>query len=149
MSYNPSARGTSFQGSSRQTGTGYQNGYGSTLTKATPVSTNTSGLIVPLDPSNEALVLAIVGLCSVDIPNAAIGEVFDNGRLENITTSFAIGDPVWAGKTPGTLTNVKPSIGVGSFLEGDFVIFLGAIVENEFNPSQKDIKLMISLVGQL
>jgi len=149
MSYSPLFRGANGKTSARSTETGYQNGTGSTLTKATPVATNASGQLVKADVSTEALSLAFVGLCGLDIPSAATGMISNAGRLENITTSFAVGDPVWLGKTAGTLTNINPNEGIGGFVEGDFVIFVGVIVKNEFNGSLKDIQLMLQVVGQL
>lgn len=149
MSYSPAFRGSNALGSARSAETGYQNGTGFTLTKSTPVSTNTSGQLVKVDVSSETLTQALVGLCSSDIPSAANGMVSNAGRLENISTSFSVGDPIWLGKTAGTLTNVKPDVGVGGFVTSDWVIFVGVITKNEFNGSLKDIQLMIQIVGQL
>lgn len=148
MTYAPSFFNKESSGSSRQTITNLQNGYGSGLAKGTPVSVNSSGQLVMVDITSDASVQAIVGMTGINIPNGAIGAIVDNGRLEDITTAFSIGDPVWIG-TNGMLTNIKPDYGVGSFAEGYFVVFIGVIVKNEFNPSLKDIKLMISVVGQL
>ena len=149
MSYSPFFFNQNSRGSSRATQAGFQNGSGSTLAMGVPVSVNTSSQILALDVTNEASVQAIVGLTGVSIPSAATGSVVDNGRLENITTSFAIGDAVYAGKA-NPLTNIKPDIGdADGFASGDFVIFIGVVVKNEFNPSLKDLKLMISVVGQL
>lgn len=151
MSYSPyflNKNGTGNVAGSRGTITNFQNGSGSTLAKATLVSVNVSGQLVPTDVTSEVLVQAMVGLTGISIPNAASGEVVDNGRLEDITTSFAIGDALYLGKT-GLLINTKPEIGVATFDEGDFVIFVGVVVKNEFNGSLKDLKLMISVIGQL
>lgn len=148
MSYSPYFLNQQSQGSVKGTVSNFQNASGSTLAKGTAVAVNTSSQLVLVDPSNEAIVQAIVGLTSIAIPNAATGGVQDNGRLENVTTSFAIGDALYIAKD-GSLTNVKPEIGVSSFTDGDFVIFVGVVVKNEFNVSLKDIKLMISIIGQL
>lgn len=149
MSYSPSFFNKNSTGSSRATQAGFQNGSGSTIALATPVSVDTNSKISPLDVSSELSVQAIVGLTGIAIPNAATGSVVDNGRLENITTSFAVGDAVYAGKS-SPLTNVKPDIGNGDgFAHGDFVVFIGVVVKNEFNPSLFDLKLMISVIGQL
>jgi hypothetical protein len=148
VTYSPNFRGYTGKGSSRQLQTSFQNGTVSQINKSIPVSVNTSSQIEPIDVSDEASVLAMVGLAGEDIPSAATGLVVDTGRLEEVTTAFAYGDAVYVSKTGG-LTNVKPEIGVGSFVEGDFVIFVGVIVKNEFNPLKKDIKLMLSVIGQL
>lgn len=151
MSYSPyffnkNASGT--VSGSRGTITNFQNGSGSTLAKATLVAVNASSQLVPVSVVSEATVLTIVGMTSMSIPNAAIGAVQDNGRLEDVASSFSIGDALYLGKD-GLLTNLKPEIGVAGFVEGDFVIFVGVLVKNEFNVSLKDIKLMISVIGQL
>lgn len=148
MSYSPAFRGNTAQGSSKALASGYQNGTLSTITKGTPVSVGVSGQVSPTDVTNEASVLALVGLMSVNTPSAANGTITDAGRLENITTSFAAGDPVWIA-VGGGLTNVKPNIGGGGFLSGHFVVFIGVIVVNEFNALQKDVQLMKFIVGQL
>lgn len=151
MSYSPyflNKTATGNVASARGTLTNFQNGSGSTLAKGTLVAVNTSSQLVPVVVSSEASVQAIVGMTSMAIPNAAIGSVVDFGRLEDITSSFAIGDALYLGKD-GLLTNVKPQIGTAGFTDGDFVIFVGVLVRNEFNVSLKDIKLMISVIGQL
>lgn len=144
MAYNPNAQ----KGISRVLSTGYQNGEIFTLLKSQPVCVNNTGHMVAIDPSIEALSLAIIGICSIDTPSAAYSQVMDIGRLEDITTSFSVGDPVFLGKD-GFLTNIKPEIGVGSFVAGDFVIFIGVIVKNEFDVLKKDLKIFINIVGQL
>jgi hypothetical protein len=148
MTYSPSFFNKESKGSSRQTVTNFMNGYGSDLVKGRLVSVNTSGYLVPTTVYDEVLVQAIVGMTNISIPNAATGSVVDNGRLEDISTSFSVGDAIYLNRD-GNLTNIKPEIGVSGFVEGDFVIFLGVVIKNEFNASLKDIKLMISVIGQL
>lgn len=150
MSYSPLFRGSNGKTSARSAETGYTNGTVSTLSKGIVVSTNTSGNLVKTDVSSEALVKALVGLMSADLPAASSGMVINAGRLENVATSFAFGDPVWLNKTAGGLTNIKPDVGNGDgFVSGDFVVFIGVITKNEFNGSLKDIQLMLQVVGQL
>lgn len=152
MSYNPSTDGSInnqyFKGSARSVVSGYQNATGSTLPMATPVAINSSGQLIAVDVSSQAVVQAIVGLTAASIPNAANGQVADGGRLENVSLAFSAGDALYVAKD-GTLTNIKPDIGVGGFLSGDFVIFIGVMAVNEFNPSNFDIKLLISVIGEL
>ncbi len=148
MSYNPNFTGSSVT-ASRQFSTGYQNGSGSTIAIASPVSTNTSGQILLTDVSNETSALGFVGLTNIAIPSAASGEVISGGRIENVTTSFSVGDAIWVGSTPGTLTNVKPNAGSNGFASGYFVIFVGVLVVNEFSPSETDIQLLPQVIGQL
>jgi len=148
MTYSPNFRGASAKASSRQTQTGYQNGTVSTLTKGTPVTINGSSQMILVDVTSESSVDAIVGLTSVDTPSAANGTVVDCGRLENITTSFNVRDILYIDKS-GALTNIQPTVGVNSFVHGDYVVLVGVVVENEFDNTKKDIKLMLSVVGQL
>lgn len=148
MSYNPNFTGASAS-ASRQLSTGYQNGSGSTIPLASPVSSNTSGQILLTDVSNEALALAFVGLTNIAIPSAASGEVISTGRIENVSTGFSIGDAIYIGSTPGTLTNIKPNEGSNGFVALDWVIFVGVLVKNEFNPSQTDIQMLPQVIGQL
>lgn len=148
MTYSPNFRGSMSKGSSRQLQTGYQNGGAGTLLQASPVSTNPAGQIIQTDVSNENSILRFVGLAATDIPGTANGTVIDAGRLEAVTVSFSVGDALWLSKT-GFLTNVKPDIGVGGFVVGDFVIFVGVVVQNEFDNIKKDIKLAIEKIGEL
>jgi hypothetical protein len=151
MSYSPLFTGFLAQGTtvaSRKLQTSFVNGSGATISKGTPVSISLSGTLVPVDVSNEATAGAVMGLTSVDLPNGASGPITDAGRLENVTLSFSVGDALYIDKIGG-LTNIKPTVGTNSFLSGDFVVFIGVVVKNEFNLLQKDIKLMISMVGQL
>ena len=151
MSYSPLFRGNPANASVGSTGSGYQNGIGSTILAATAVSTSTSGLLVLTDVSSETLSEAWLGLASESIPSAAFGQVASDGRLQNIPLGlgFSVGDPIWVGTTPGSLTNVKPSIGIGAWASGYFVLFVGVVVQNEFNPSQQDIQLCRQVIGQL
>jgi hypothetical protein len=150
MGFNPLSQGAVFQGSSRQTQTLYQNGTGSTAPAATAVSQGTGNNFVLTDVTNETTVEAFVGLTSASIPNSASGLINSDGRLENIPLGlgFSIGDPIWVGLTPGSLTNVKPDLSVPGWAAGMFVIFIGVVVQNQFNPSNQDIQLLKQIVGQ-
>lgn len=152
MSYSPYFLNKNSSGTvlgSRGTITNFQNGSGATLAKATLVAVNASSQLVPVTVTNEATVQNIVGMTGMSIPNAAIGSVVDNGRLEEVSTSYTLGTAVYLGKD-GSLTDTKPDYGgVAGWAEGDFIIFIGVVVQNEFNSSLKDIKLMISVIGQL
>lgn len=148
MTYSPFFINKQGSGSSRAVTTNFQNGSGGTLAMGSPVAINTSGQLIVPNVSTEAHIQAMVGLTGISIPNAATGAVVQSGRLEEVTTSFAIGDSFYLSKTGG-LTNVKPDIGVGGFVAGDFVVFLGVVVKNEFNAILKDFKIMMSVIGQL
>lgn len=147
MTYSPNFRGTSALGASRQLQTGFQNGTLSTVLKGTPVALN--GTVFNLvDVTSEISVKSLLGVAAVDIPSSMVGGVADSGRLENVTTSFSVGDVLYVDKT-GALTNIKPDIGVNSFVHGDWVVLIGVVVLNQYDALKKDIKLVHSLVGQL
>jgi hypothetical protein len=118
------------------------------MAQATPVYANSSGQILPVDVKNEVAVESMVGFTLYAIPSGAYGSVISGGRLENITTPFNIGDTLWI-NYDGSLTNVKPDLTVSGWTEGCFVIFVGVVVPNEFDSSQKDLQLCKELVGQL
>ncbi len=152
MAYNPTIGiAATPKISGRQTQTGFQNGTGSSMTVATVVATNTSGQLILADVTNESTIEAMVGLVSVaTIPSAANGNVVSDGRLENIPSlGFSVGDVLWLGTTPGTLTNVKPDLAQPGWASGDYVVFIGVVVQNEFNPSNQDIQLCRQIIGQL
>lgn len=148
MGYNPLFKGRVGGGSSRSIQTSYVNSSGGTLAKATVVGVDTSGNLVALDVTSEPEVDRMVGLTTTSILNTASGAVINSGRLEDITTGFAIGDFVYAGLA-GTLINVRPDIGVSGFASGNFVVFLGVIVKNQFDGAKKDLSLNIQVFGQL
>jgi len=148
MTYSPNFRGTTGKGSSRQLVTNYQNGTGLTLVQGTPVSINVSGQIVAVDVSDPLSVAKLVGFCAEDILSAAIGKVIDSGRLENVTIGYSVGSALWISKA-GFLINVAPDYGVNGFAAGDFIVFVGVVVENEFNPADKDIKISLDKIGIL
>jgi hypothetical protein len=148
MTYSPLYRSNSQNIPARKLQTTYQNASGTLLVQCTPVCTNSSGQAVTVDVTDETTVGRLIGLLSADLPVAAFGEVTDAGRMENVNLSFNVGDVLYVSKT-GFLTNIKPDIGSNGFVEGDFVIFVGVVVTNQFNPSQKDLKLMLSVVGEL
>lgn len=148
MSYSPSFRGTVARGSVKALQSTYINNTGLTIAKGNPVCSDASGELALVNVSSDASVSSIVGLTSESVLNGETGNVIDAGRLTDITTSFSVGSAIYVSKT-GTLTDSRPDIGVGGFLVGDYVVFVGVIVKNEENPSLKDIKLLLSVVGQL
>ena len=121
---------------------------GASMSKGTPVRMTVDGDMDFVNVSIEAHAFAVSGVTNAAVPNLSPGPVLTSGRLVNLTTTFAFGDPVYVSKTGG-LTNVKPSIGVDGFVAGDFIIAIGVIGKNADNPSNKDLILNIGLVGQL
>lgn len=125
-----------------------QNLSGSMIPVNYPVAISTLGGIELIDPSVEASALAIAGLTTAAINSGDSGAVMNHGTIYNITTSFAYRDVVYVSKAGG-LTNVKPSVGVGGFVAGDFSIRLGVIKKNVTNPLWKDLLIGINVLGQI
>ena len=153
MSYSPNFVGANGKGSSRSLVTGYQNGEAFTLFQGQPVSVNTSGQMLHVDVTSDSSVAGIIGVIIADTVTTANGLVLDAGRLENITTPFSIGDAIYV-NTDGSLMNVRPDIGVqygtaSTFAQGDYVVFIGVIVQNQFDPTKIDLKVYLDVVGQL
>jgi hypothetical protein len=147
VSYNPNFRGSQAK-SSLKVETNFVNATGAFLAKGAVVSVTPTGQIDDIDIFDGDSVARLVGITSVDMPSAASGGVTLSGRVEELPTSFAVGDAIYVA-IDGTLTNVKPDYGVGGFTAGYFVIFVGIIVKNEFNPSLKDLLVNLTVVGQL
>jgi hypothetical protein len=147
MSYSSRFFGASASGSVQSLASPFTNGSGADIPAFRPVSLNSSGFMVPLDISNESLVDAFLGLTTEDVPAGASGIVTDCGRLTNITTSYGVGTALYV-YTDGTLTNIKPDIANG-YSVGDFSVFVGVIVPNNFVSGQYDLKLFLSINGQL
>lgn len=145
MSYNPNFSG--IQGTASLS-TSETNNTGSTLSKLTPVRIAADGQIATIDVSVEAQALAIAGIVKDDISNSGSGTIINTGRIEDITTAGTFGDILYVSKTGG-VTHIKPSIGVDSFVAGDFVIRLGIVTKNTSNPLNKDLIVNILIVGQL
>lgn len=124
------------------------NNTGVTINKATPTRINSSGEVDFVDVSNETQIEGIFSLAGETISNGNTGNFVQHGRVEDVTVAFSLGDPVYISKTGG-LTNTKPSIGVDSFIAGDFVVRVGVVAKNESNPSLKDILVDIDIIGQL
>lgn len=151
MGYNPLFSTAIGFGSSRQTKTAYQNGTGFTAPISTVVAQGTGVNFVLVDVSSESTVSKFLGMTAESIPNSATGQIASEGRLESIPLSlgFSIGDPVWVGTTPGMLTNVQPDLAAPGWSVGMFVIFIGVVVQNQFDPLKQDVQIFKQLIGQL
>lgn len=124
------------------------NNSGVTILKGTPTRINASGELDFINVAIEAQALSVAGCVSEDISNATSGVIITSGKVADITTSASFGDLMYIDKT-GNLTNVKPSIGVNSFVAGDFVVSIGVIAKNTTNPVLKDLVIMVDIIGQL
>lgn len=143
MSYNPFTRSSFGQAVDRMN----QNQSGSAIPKGTPVMLTSSGMAL-IDVSQESNVDALAGVVKIDVSNSTTGSIVSSGTIENLVTAFAVGSTVYINKL-GLLTNVKPTIGVNGFGEGDFVIKIGMIAPNVTNPSNKDLLVGIQVMGVL
>lgn len=148
MSYSPNFTGSVLDVPSKSVADNLPNNTGVTITKLTPVRIDGSGDIDTVDVSTEAEALATIGVAAEDILNGETGDIANSGRIEDITTSASNGDVLYIDKT-GALSNVKPQIGVGSFVAGDFVIFVGTVTKNQDNGSNKDLLINVTIIGQL
>lgn len=143
MAYNPFTK----QSAATTTGRFNQNATGQALPQGTPVKATSSGLGL-IDVSVEADVDALMGVLKAASANGTSGQVISSGSIEKFSTPFAVGAALYVSKL-GTLTNVKPSIGVNGFGEGDFVVFIGKIAQNADNPADKDLLVLVQVHGQL
>jgi hypothetical protein len=147
VGYNPSVvNGTA--SAARHLQTNFTNATGAFLPMCSVVSSNVNGQIEVIDLTSDDSVARFVGLTSVDMPAAATGGVICQGRIEKFITTFNVGDSLYV-NYDGTLTNVKPDYGIGTFDVGYYVIFIGVVVKNEFNTSLKDLQINPTVFGQL
>ena len=119
------------------------NNTGSLLSKGTPVSIDeTSGDIELIDVSNEDSSKAGFAVVRIDSPAGSSLEYVTSGKIEDISVAFNFGATVYVSKSGG-LTDVAPAIGVGGFVEGDFMIMIGRVAKNNSDPLKKDLLVNI------
>lgn len=147
MSYSPNFRGNESSAPALGIQSDFTNGSGLTMPIYTPVCSNSSGDVVMVDVSDESKALSVIGITASQILNGDTGSIVTEGRIKNVALSLAFGS-LYISKV-GTITDVKPSIGVGGFISGDFIVRVGVLVKNKDNPLNKDIVLNIMPVGQL
>lgn len=124
-----------------------QNNSGLTILTHTPVKLNTNGELSLIDVSIDDDILNLVGISNEMILTGSAGEIVTQGKVSNIT-SFSFGDHIYVSKTGG-LTNILPSEGIGGFVSGDWVVKVGTIGKDEFDPLIKNLFINIQIVGQL
>ena len=124
------------------------NNTGVTITKGTPIRINSSGELDFVNVTSEAQALAASGIAAEDILNLTSGSIVTSGKVQNIITTASFGDLLFIDKT-GALTNIKPSIGINSFVAGDFVVSAGVVAKNVSNPLLKDLIVIVDIIGQL
>jgi len=145
MSYSPRSRGST--ATSKATAKRGVNNSGSAILKAVLVKMNASG-ISKVNPSIESDVDSIAGVTLDLTLDGNTTDIAASGGVENISTSFDFGSPVYLGKD-GALTNQKPSLGIGTWVAGDFVVRIGVIAQNADISGQKDLIINIQILGAL
>lgn len=148
MTYNPNFSSISTVAASGSVSNTVINNTGGPLSKLTPIRIDSSGDMAIINVSIEADIEAMAGITASDTLNGEIGDIANSGRMVDITTSFALGSPIYLSKAGG-LTDIKPSIGVSGFISSDFVVRVGIIAKNNLDPLKKDLLININLVGQL
>lgn len=149
MAYSPSSFSPQGTGSAESVVSNYTNNSAiNAIPQGQACSVDTVGNIEPLDVSSQASWSNFVGYANSRIPTSTLGPVIANGRLKNITIAYAVGTPLYIG-TDGNPTSTIPSAGVNGFVSGDMCIFMGVVVQNELNPSEKDIALFTQMIGVL
>lgn len=147
MTYNPNFTGAGIISGSKSTINEFLNDTGLTIVKGTPVKITAAG-ISAIDVGLENEIDGATGIVVSNISTGNTGEVVTSGRLEDITTTASIGSALYV-STLGTLTDIKPDVGINGFSEGDFSIIAGVVVTNLNTPSKKDLLVRIQLIGQL
>jgi hypothetical protein len=121
------------------------------IPQGTPCSlTGTADQIAPTDATNQTSVASFVGLAQFRIPASGNGPVISNGRLLNLASSwgFSVGNSIWIG-LGGIIQSTRPDTGITGFGSGDFIYFIGNIVQNESNSLQQDLVVIPQLIGEL
>lgn len=144
MSFDPGAGRPQVANSTAKTST---NMTGSTIPKLMPVKITASGMAL-IDPSSEADIDAFAGVTAQSVINGGGGDIVNSGLVTDTGLSYAAGTRIFVSKSGG-VTNVKPDIGVGGFVSGDWIISLGVVSLNESNSILKDVIVFIEVRGQL
>ena len=119
------------------------------LAQGSPVSVSISGTLQPVNVSDTANATASVGIVfAPSIGVGAIGEYITNGLFIGMGAVFSFGDVIYVDKSMA-LSNVRPSVGVGGFLAGDYIVKIGVVVRNQSNPLVKDLLVGVQVVGKL
>lgn len=145
MSYSPLSNGV--PPLSRSSARLAVNPTGTPISKGVPIRLTPSGMTT-IDVSNEIEANSIAGITRTIINSFGQGEIVTAGLLEDIGAIGVVGDVFYVDKL-GSLTNIKPSIGINSFVAGDWVIRVGVLAANNTNPGLFDLLVSISIVGAL
>lgn len=105
-----------------------------TILRGNPVTINSLGQAAVVDITDEDSAYAFCGLTSVDCLIGGTANVLVSGSvLYNIPVAFGLtgqwGKHVFVSHS-GSLTIVKPEIGIGGFLSEDFILSVGVTTKN-------------------
>jgi len=123
-----------------------------TILRGYPVTINSLGQAAVVDITDEDSAYAFCGLTSVDCLIGGTANVLVAGSvLYNIPVAFGLtgqwGKHIFVSHS-GSLTTVKPEVGVGGFLSEDFIISVGVTTKNPATGTT-DLILNPLVVGRL
>ena len=149
MSYDPSnlEKGIFNTPTSKVAGN-FLNSTGGLLTQLTVVRIQANGSLGLVNVTNRDQVYSIFGILEENVANGDTASVISKGRIRNITTALSIGDVVFLDKS-SNLTSTTPDIGINGFVEDDFIVRIGIVVQNESNPLNKDLIVDLQVLGRL
>ena len=124
------------------------NGSGSTFAKGKVVRVDSSNELQVVDISVKQQVYSIFGAIDESLADGESGVVISKGRIQNVTTTSSVGDVIYLSKT-SEISSIVPEVGSNGFLEGDFIVRVGFIIQNEANPLLKDLMVDIQIIAQL
>lgn len=123
-----------------------------TIQRGFPVTINTLGQLALIDITNEVSVYAFCGVTSRDSSISTVANVLTAGSvLTDIPAAFGLtgqwGKPVFVSHN-GTLTTIKPVVGLGDFVSLDYVLYVGVTTKNPLTGTT-DLILNPRVIGQL
>ena len=145
MTYNPASSGAV---NALPLGNNFINMTGSLINKATPLTVDPITGYAELVNIADSSASAVFGLSFNDVLDTNTGDYITMGIIENVSISANFSDEIFVSKSGG-LTNIPPDIGVGGFVEGDTIIFVGTIKKNKNNPLYKDLIVSMDVRGTL
>ena len=123
-----------------------------TILRGYPVTINTLGQLAVVDITNEDSSYAFCGITAVDCLIGGTASLAASGNIfYDLPAAFSLtgqwGKPIFVSHT-GTLTMTKPVVGIGGFLAGDYILFVGVTTKNP-SSGTTDLILNPRVVGQL
>jgi len=117
-----------------------------------PVTINSFGELAVVDITDEDSSYAFCGIAAVDCLIGGTASLAVSGNVfYDLPSAFGLtgqwGKPIFVSHS-GTLTMTKPTVGVGGFLSGDYILFVGVTTKNT-SSGTTDLILNPRVVGQL